>query len=97
MPGFFLNFFPLSVKDFQNVLRLQRAITLRHSIGFQFNLVHEQTSLSPTSYSKKYMTCSFRFCTTLVSLKNVILQITRRVLDFKSEEFGFGYLIKYKN
>ena len=32
-PGFFLNFFPsVSVKDFQNVLRLQRVITLRLSV-----------------------------------------------------------------
>ena len=44
---------PVSVKDFQNVLRLQRVITLKHSISFHRNLVHEQTSLSPTSCSQK--------------------------------------------
>ena len=41
------------VKDF-DVLRLQRTITLMHSIGFQCNLVHEQTTMSSTSCSKKY-------------------------------------------
>ena len=50
-PGFFLIF--SSLKDFQNVLRLQQVITLRHSIGFQCNLVHEQTTLSLTSCCKK--------------------------------------------
>ena len=35
-PGFFLISFPsVSVRDFQNILRLQRVVTLRHSIGFQ--------------------------------------------------------------
>ena len=43
----------MSVKDFQNVPRLQRVITLRHSTGFQCNLVHEQTILSPTRCSQK--------------------------------------------
>ena len=44
-----LKFFSsMSVKDFQNVLRLPRVITIRHSIGFQCNLVHKQTTLSPT-------------------------------------------------
>ena len=48
-PEFFLNFFSsVSIKDFQNVVRLQGVITLRHSIGFQCNLVHEQTTLSAT-------------------------------------------------
>ena len=43
----------MSVKDFQNVLRHQRVIALKHSIGFRCNLVHEQTALSPTNCSKK--------------------------------------------
>ena len=43
----------MSVKDFRNVLRLLRVITLRHSIDFQCNMVHEQTTLSPTSCSQK--------------------------------------------
>ena len=51
-PGFFLNFFSfMSVADFHNGFRLQRVITLRHSVGLQCNLVHEQTTLSPTSCS----------------------------------------------
>ena len=54
MPRLFLEYFSsVSVKDFENVLRLQRVITLRHSIGFQCNLVHEQTTLSSTSCSQK--------------------------------------------
>ena len=36
-PGFFLFFL------------LQRMITGKHSVGFQCNLVHEQTTLSPSS------------------------------------------------
>ena len=53
-PDFF-EFFPsVSVEDFQILLRLQRVITLRPSIRFQCNLVHEQTTLSTTSCSKKY-------------------------------------------
>ena len=43
----------VSVTDFQSVLRLQRVITLRHSIAFQCNLVNEQTTLSPTSCSQR--------------------------------------------
>ena len=43
----------MSVRDFQNVLRLQRVVTLRQSIGFQSNLVHKQPTLSPTSCSQK--------------------------------------------
>ena len=46
-------FSSVSVKDFQNVPRLQRVIALRHSIGLQCNLVHKQTTLSPTSCSEK--------------------------------------------
>ena len=42
-----------SVTNFQNVLGLQRVITLRHSIFFQCNWVHEQTTLSPTICSQK--------------------------------------------
>ena len=51
-PSFFLIFSSVSVKDFQNVLILQRVITLKNSSGFQCNLVHKQTTLSPTSCSK---------------------------------------------
>ena len=51
-PSFFLEFFPtVSVTDFQNFLGLQRVITLTHSIAFQCDLVHEQTTLSPASCS----------------------------------------------
>ena len=96
-PGFFLIFSSASVKDFQNVLRLHQMMILRHSIGFQCNLVKEQTTLSPTSCSPKNMTCSIRFCTILAFLKNGILQITQRVLGCKSGEFGFGYLIRHRN
>ena len=53
MPRLFLEVFPLSVTDFHNVLRLKQMIALRHSIIFQCNLVHEQTTLSPTSCSQK--------------------------------------------
>ena len=59
----------MSVRDFRNVLRRQRLITQRHSICFQCNLVREQTTLSPSSCPKKYMTCPFRFCTILAFLK----------------------------
>ena len=52
-PGFFFNFSSVSVKDFQNVLRLQRVITLRHSVDFLCTLVHKQITLSPTNCSKK--------------------------------------------
>ena len=52
-PGSFLNFSSVSVTDFQIFLRLQRVITLRHSIAFQCNLVHEQITLSPTSCFQK--------------------------------------------
>ena len=45
-------FSSVSLKDFQNVLRLQRVTTLGLSIGFQCNLEHEQTTLSPTSCSQ---------------------------------------------
>ena len=54
MPRLFLECFTsVSVKDFQNVLRLQRVITLRHSIGFQCNLVQDKITLSSTSCSQK--------------------------------------------
>ena len=54
MPWLFLEYLSsASVKDFQNVLRLQRVITLRHSVGSLCNLVHKQTTLSPTSCFKK--------------------------------------------
>ena len=60
-PRFSLNFSSVSVKDFLSVLRLSRVITLRYSIGFQCNLVHEETILSPTSCSQKI----YCFCTIL--------------------------------
>ena len=47
-----LYFSSLSVKDFQNVLRIQRVITLMHSTGFQCNLAREQTTLYFTSCSQ---------------------------------------------
>ena len=88
-----------SVKDFQNVLRLQRLITLGHSIGFQCNLVHDtnRSHVLVLVALNKCMTCSFRFYTILVFIKNGSLQITRRVLGCKSREFGFGYLINHRN
>ena len=46
-------FSSVSVKDFENDLRLQQVIALRHSIAFQCNLVQEQTTLSPTSCCQK--------------------------------------------
>ena len=50
----FLEVFPsVSVTDFHNVLRLQQVIALRHSMAFQCNLVHEQTTFSPASCSQK--------------------------------------------
>ena len=52
-PAFSLIFSSVSVKDFENVLRLQRVITLRHSIGFQYNLVHKKITLFATSCSQK--------------------------------------------
>ena len=88
MPRLFFELFSsVSVKDVQNVCGLQQVITLRHSIGFQCNLVHEQTTWSPISCSKTYLTCSFRFCTILAFVKNAILQITWQVLGCKSAEF----------
>ena len=64
----FSRFFPLcQLKIFK---MFQRVITLRHSIGFECNLVHEQTTLSPISCSKKNVTRSSRFCTILAFLKN---------------------------
>ena len=98
MSRLFLEFFSsVSVEDCQNVLRLQRVITLRHSIGFQCNLVREQTTLSPTSCPKKIYHLSFLFLHNFGFSKNGILQNTRRVLDCKSGEFGFAYLIKHRN
>ena len=61
MPGFFLNFSSVSFIDFENVFKLQRVTTLRHSIGFQCNLVHEQITLSPTSCSQKVYDLFFSF------------------------------------
>ena len=91
--GFFSS---VSVKDSQNVLRLQRVITPRHSIGFQCNLVYEQT-ICVLVVALKNLTCSFRFCTILAFLKNGNLQITRLVLGCKSKELELGYFIKYRN
>ena len=53
-PGFFLIFSSVSVKDFQNVLRLGRVITIRHSVSFQRNLVHIPLFLLLVAL-KKYM------------------------------------------
>ena len=54
IPWLFLEFFSsVSVEDLQNVLRLQRVITLRHAIGFKCNLLHEYATLSPISCSQK--------------------------------------------
>ena len=51
MPRLFLEVFPsVSVTDFHKVLRLQQVIVSRHSIAFQYNLVHEQTTLQFVSY-----------------------------------------------
>ena len=55
IPRLFVELFSsVSVEDFQNVLRLSRVITLRRSIGFQCNLIHEQTTVSPTCCSQKF-------------------------------------------
>ena len=98
MPWLFLEYFSsVSVKDFENVLRLQRVISLRHFIVFQCNLVHEETTLSSTSCSQKYDLFLSFLHNYGFSKKDGILQITRRVLRCKSGEFGFGYLIKYRN
>ena len=54
--GFFLKFFSqsVSVTDFNNVPNLQQVLAFRHSLAFQCNLVHEQTTLSPTVTLKIY-------------------------------------------
>ena len=85
--AFLEHFSSVSVKDFQNILRLQRVITLRHSIGSQCNLVYEQTTLSPTSCSQKIYDLFL----------DGILQITQQVLGCNSGESGFGYLIRHRN
>ena len=96
-PPFSGTFSFVLVKDFQNVLRLQRVITLRHSIGFQCNLVQKQTTLSPTSCSQKIYDEFLSFVHNFGFSENGILQITQRVLGCKSGEFGFGYFIKHRN
>ena len=82
----------MSVEDFQNVLRLQRVIILRYSIGFQCNLVHKQITLSPTRCSKKIYDLFLSFLHNFGFSENSILQIIRRVLDCKSGEFGVWIL-----
>ena len=84
------------LKDFQNVLRLQRLITVGHSIGFQLNLADEQTTLSPTGCSQNVYDLCLSFLHNLAFLKNGILQIIQQGLGCKSGELGFGYLIKQK-
>ena len=98
MVRLFLEFFSsVSVNDVQKVLTLKQVTTLRHSIGFQGNLVYEQTILSPTSCSKKISDLFLSFLHNFGFSKNGILQVTRRVLGCKSEKFRFGYLIKHRN
>ena len=46
--------------------------------------MHELTTLSSTRHFKKYVTCSFRFRTIVVFLKNSKLKITQRILDRES-------------
>ena len=77
-------FSSVSVTDFHSVLRLQQVIAFRHPIAFQCNLVHEQTTLSPTSCSQKIYDLLLSFLHNFGFSKNGILQITRRVLDCKS-------------
>ena len=71
-------------------------ITLRHSIGFQCNLVQEEATLSPTSCSKKIYDLFLSFLHNFGLPKNGILQIRRRVLGCKSGQFGFGNLVKHR-
>ena len=77
MPRLFLEVFPsVSVTDFHNVLRLQQVIASRHSIVFQCNLVHKQTTLSPTSCSQKIYDLFLSFPPNFgFTKKNGILQI----------------------
>ena len=72
----FSRFFPVSAKNFQNVLILQQVIIPRHSIGFQCNLVHEQTTLSSTSCSQQICNLFHSFLHKSGLSKNGILQIT---------------------
>ena len=78
----------VSVKDFQNVLRLQRVITLRHSIGFQCNLVQKQTTLSPTSCSQKIYDEFFRLCTILAFLKMAFCRLLNEYWAVNLESLG---------
>ena len=96
-PGFFLKFFPVSVTDFHNALRLQQVIALRHSMAFPCNLVHEQTTSSPTSCSQIIYDLFLSFLHSFGFSKKWHLQITRRVLDYKSGEFAFRYRIQHRN
>ena len=92
--GFFLIFFSLSVKDFQNVLRLQQVITLGHSIAFQCNLVNEHITLSLTSCSQKIYDSFFSF------LHSFGFSEKWNFADYKTSKsggFGFKYLIKHRN
>ena len=89
MPGPFLEFFSsVSVKDFQNVLRLQRVITLRHTIGFQCNLVHEQTTLSPTSCSQNLYDLFLSFLHNFAFLKNGIFRLHDKYWAVNLESLG---------
>ena len=61
-PDFCLNISSLCrLKIFKMFSDFSEVITLRHSTAFQCNLVHEQTTLSPTNCSKKmlYLFLSF--------------------------------------
>ena len=70
----------VSVKDFRNVPRLQRVITFRHSAVFQNVIWYKNRPLCLLLVAlEKCMTCLFRFCVILASLKHGILHITRRV------------------
>ena len=48
MPRLFLEYFSsVSVKDFENVLRLQRMINLRHFIGLIFRTLSIKNCMNP--------------------------------------------------
>ena len=67
-------------------------ITLRYSVDFQCNLVHEQSLCLLLVALNKYMTCFFRFSTILAFLKNGILQITRLYWAVNLESLGLDTL-----
>ena len=79
------------LKDFRNVLRFLRMITLRYSIGFQCNLLHEETTLSPTCFSKK-MACFFRFGTILAFQNMAFCRLRDEYWAVNLESFGLDTL-----